>query len=356
MYLNYRFEASKIKLRASGRIFIKRVTELVMERMSWYTFYAGLYKRGKNMVVKKTEYFDLKRIMESGQIFRMYETEDKVFTVYSGDRCLKIRQDSEDTVCFMCDAQEFNEYWEEYFDLERDYGAIVKRAASASGFLAGAVGFGAGIRILKQDIWEMMISFIISQQKQILSIRKCIEALCQRFGRKHVSEDGSTWYGFPEAKSIASAGPDGLKGLSLGYRERYIYETSVKYLTEGKSDKAVKEMSYEEAKKYFCTYSGIGEKVADCICLFGAGFKDAFPIDVHIKDILYREFTDEKKKEEIETAIRKKTGTEAVGRRKIIDSIPYSGYEEIIEKNFAGFEGVRGILQQWIFAYELKVH
>jgi len=320
------------------------------------------------MVIKDIKYFDLKKITESGQIFRMYEDENGVFTVYSGNRYLKARQDRENETCFMCSEEEFEDYWEDFFDLKRDYGAIVRHAEALSSkrgdrgslFIKNACEYGAGIRILKQDIWEMMISFIISQQKQIPSIRKCIEALCRKFGKKHSVKDGvngeNVWYGFPDAASIASAGPDGLKGLSLGYRERYIYETAVRYLKEGKTDEEIRKMSFEEAKKYFCAYTGIGEKVADCICLFSAGFKDAFPIDVHIKDILYREFTDEEKKNEIETALKKKMGTEAVGRRKIIDSIPYSGYMEIIEKNFAGFEGTKGILQQWIFAYELNAH
>lgn len=301
-----------------------------------------------------TEYFDLKRIMESGQVFRFYETEPGSFTVFSGNRKLELHQQGNE-VTFMCSKAEYDEYWETYFDMKRDYEKVIKLAAENCSdptdkgkmFLKEAAAFSAGIRILKQDVWEMMISFIISQQKQIPSIRKCIEALCERFGEKH-----GNWYGFPTAKAIASAGPDGLKGLSLGYRERYIYETSVKYLADGFDGGSLSDMSYEDAKKYLCTFSGIGEKVADCVCLFGGGFTDAFPIDVHIKDILYREFLSDTEKKKIEEALKKRMSTADIPRKKLLDSIPYTGYQDIIDKAFSPYKGVRGIVQQWVFAFE----
>ncbi|MCR4625747.1 MAG: 8-oxoguanine DNA glycosylase [Lachnospiraceae bacterium] len=306
------------------------------------------------MYTIKIDYFDFKRIMESGQVFRFYEPEQGKYVVYSGNRRLELRQNGNE-VTFLCSKAEYDEYWETYFDLKRDYGKVIKLAAENCNdqadrgklFLKEAAAYSAGIRILKQDVWEMMISFIISQQKQIPSIRKCIEALCARFGENH-----GDWYGFPTAKAIASSGPDGLKGLSLGYRERYIYETSVKYLADGFCGDSLAEMSYEAAKKYLCTFSGIGEKVADCVCLFGGGFTDAFPIDVHIKDILYREFLSDSEKKKVEDDLKKRLGTKDIPRKKLLDSISYNGYQEIIDKAFSPYKGVRGIVQQWVFAFE----
>ncbi len=298
------------------------------------------------MVEKVIEFFNLRKIMNSGQIFRMYEDGEGIFTVYSSDRRLKVKE-KDGKIFFYCCEEEFESCWEDFFDLKRDYGSIVQRAYTeplgnalpkGRDFLKAACTYASDIRILNQNVWEMMISFIISQQKQIPSIRKCIEALCERFGTKHTEINGEaaeTWYGFPDAGAIASAGPEGLKGLSLGYRERYIYETAVRYLSEGKTESFYKNMTYEQARKYLCTFSGIGEKVADCVCLFGCGFSDAFPIDVHIKEVLYREFFDES------------------GKRAPFDRIPYSEYMTVIDKSFAPFSGVKGIVQQWIFAYEL---
>ena len=313
------------------------------------------------MVTKTIPYFNLRKIMNSGQIFRMYEPEAGRFVVFSGNKRLELHQEipSEDKknnlegmkVDFLCVQKEFDEYWEDYFDLKRDYGAIVQTAKnhyqkvknSGAEFLKKSCEYGADIRVLKQDIWEMMISFIISQQKQIPSIRKCIEALCERFGEKH-----SSWYGFPNPESIASAGPDGVKGLSLGYRERYIYETAVKYLTDGIPDDKLRTMSADEVKKYLCSFTGIGDKVADCVALFGVGLVDSFPIDVHIKDILYREFVSDKTKNQIEKNIANE-----LSRKKLLDRLSYSDYMQIINDNFSVFNGVKGIVQQWIFAYEI---
>ena len=286
------------------------------------------------MIKKNIKYFSLREIMNSGQIFRMYEPDEGHFIVFSADRKLELFQDGEN-ITFNCDEKDFYDYWEPYFDLKRNYGEIVSKAMDLSGsrgreFIKKAANYASGIRILKQDVWEMMVSFIISQQKQIPSIRKCIEGLCERFGNRH---DG--WYGFPEAKTIAEQGPDGLKGLSLGYRERYIYETAVKYLADGGIRKDLLNADYGDVKKYLCTFSGIGEKVSDCICLFGFGFIDSFPIDVHIKDLLMRYFMDEDKK--------------VSGK-----SLSYADYMNIIDENFSEFSGERGIVQQWIFAYELS--
>ena len=332
------------------------------------------------MIERNICYFNLRKIMNSGQVFRMYEPWEGHFVVYSGNRRIELDQDGE-TVRFYCNKVEFETYWERYFDLQRDYGSIVKKAlernVQGAGFIKASCRFASDIRILDQNIWEMMISFIISQQKQIPSIRKCIEALCKRFGEKHIipedrkiikpemSKNGvvgeapaeNVWYGFPRAEAIASAGPDGVKGLSLGYRERYIYETAVKYISDGLSERDISELDYAEAKKYLCTFPGIGEKVADCVCLFGCGFLDAFPIDVHIKEILYREFMPDERKKRIENALHKKLNLPLdlpLPKRKIIDSISYSDYLNIIDVGFSDFAGVRGIVQQWIFAYELN--
>ena len=290
------------------------------------------------MVSQHIRYFDAEKIMNSGQIFRMYRRADGFFRVYSKNRCLVLKQDGEN-VDFYCSDEEFDGYWKNYFDLNRDYDSLAERVirSTKDEFLCSACSYGMGIRVLNQDIWEMMISFIISQQKQIPSIRKCVEALCARFGeRVHleipdvgISED---YFTFPTPESIAAAGPDGVKGLSLGYRERYIYETSVDYIRRAIPEKALKEKNFEDAKKYFCSFCGIGEKVANCICLFAAGYVDAFPIDVHIKDILYREYGD--------SSIPK-------------DKMRLCDYEKLIDKHFGMYKGFRGIVQQWIFAYEL---
>lgn len=280
----------------------------------------------------KADHFDLKKICDSGQIFRMYELKDGEFSVYAGQRYLRLSQNGNE-ITFFCDRSEYEAFWHNYFDLGTDYGKMAASVDVADTFLTNAMKYGSGIRVLRQDIWEMIITFIISQQKQIKSIRKCVEALCERFGREYCDSDsGVRWHGFPSAAEILSGGREGLEGLSLGYRARYIYETAQQYLEWGIGDDELRGYTYEEARKYLCGFTGIGEKVANCICLFGVGFPDAFPIDVHIKDILYREYYRGEKEQ-------KKLGLQE--------------YEALINEHFSKYTGYRGIIQQWIFAYEI---
>ncbi len=282
---------------------------------------------------KKIDFFSPEKIMNSGQLFRMYkDNETGVFTVFSGSRALNIRGTADGFFEFSCDEKDFEDYWKDYFDLDTDYASLFERAKRKGGYIRDCALSSEGIRVLNQDLFEMMISFIISQQKRIPEIRKCIEALCARFGEKQNAE-GFGYYGFPTAESIASAGPDGVKGLSLGYREKYIYETAAKYAGDGfiKSS-AFRELSFADAKEYLKGYCGIGEKVSNCICLVALGYKDAFPVDVHIKDILHREY-----------------GVGGSSYRTLPDAV----FSQAVEEHFADFKGAKGIIQQWIFAHEI---
>lgn len=280
-------------------------------------------------MLKNTDYFNPGKICDSGQIFRMYRGEESVFFVYSGNRRLIIRCLSEHEFELDCDESEYESYWKHFLDLDRDYSTFVDKVDKEDSFLLRACDWGSGIRILNQNVFETMISFIISQQKQIPSIRKCIEALCARFGERHESREGA-WYGFPTPESLVSKGPEGLAGLSLGYRERYIYETSMAYITRGLSDAEFLALPYDEAKQYLLSFCGIGEKVANCILLFGGGRFDAFPVDVHIRQILAREYMGLKPGEDISTSAARK----------------------LVEEKFGRYAGFKGLVQQWIFAYE----
>lgn len=268
----------------------------------------------------------------------MYEIEEGVFEVYSGARRLRLSESSPANesapkeITVFCSKDEFEGFWKHFFDLETDYAKIVSRAAeSGNRFLSESAKIYGDIRVLHQDLYEMLISFIISQQKQIPSIRKCVEALCERYGRTMEDRFG-TYKAFPEPEAIAEGGIEGLAGLSLGYRDRYIYESSVRYLREGLSKESFAGMSYPEAKTRLKTYEGVGEKVANCICLFGLHMVSAFPVDTHVKDILYREF---------------------YRGEQPFEKLSDKDYVRILEEELGEFVEVQGILQQWMFANEI---
>ncbi len=144
----------------------------------------------------------------------------------------------------------------------------------------------AGIRILRQDLWETLITFIISQQNHIPRIKKCVETLCERYGEKYVSRERVSYFAFPSAQRLAQCSEQELFQAGLGYRARYIQKTA-QAVASGEIDlQEISRMPYEEAKKTLLQCSGVGKKVADCICLYALHHMDAFPIDTHIQQML----------------------------------------------------------------------
>lgn len=250
------------------------------------------------MVTIEKENFSLKQICESGQCFRLRlleereDTNGKVYRRYglpAFDRYLEIRQCGR-RVEFCCTEEEFDAIWRDYFDLTEDYGRLIASIDSEDEYLLKAASFGWGIRILRQDLWEMIVSFIISQQNNIKRIRKCIEQLCRKYGMPHETQQGEVYYSFPTPEALAGASLEELYGCGLGYRSRYIKETALAVCNgEIKLDK-LSSMEYQEAVKELCSLCGVGVKVASCVCLFALHKTDAFPVDTHISKVLQKHY------------------------------------------------------------------
>lgn len=241
-------------------------------------------------ITEKTEYFaedmNLKQIAASGQCFRMEEREEGLFSLIAGERYLEIQCLEKGKFIFFCKNQEFFEFWYNYFDLSRDYGKLKEKIDPEDTYLKKAAEFGWGIRILRQDLWEMTATFILSQQNNIPRIRRCVRLICEKYGEKRINFRGEEYFSFPSPEALAGADLEGLKACNLGYRARYIQETAAA-AAEGKiSLDALKRMDYEEAKKELMKLCGIGKKVADCICLFALHHVEAFPVDTHVSQLL----------------------------------------------------------------------
>lgn len=216
----------------------------------------------------------LKQIAESGQVFRMKE-EEGGFLVRKGKKKVFLSE-KEGVFTFDCSEAEFREVWYDYFDLGLDYGKIKALVGEEDRHLREAIAYGEGIRILKQDLWEMVISFMISQNNNIPRIKSCIEKICS------TTVEG----GFPTAEELARIPVETLRGFGLGYRDVYVHEMAVAVANGDFDLESLKEMKYEEAHRTLLSRHGIGKKVADCICVFGLHHLDAFPIDTHVKQIL----------------------------------------------------------------------
>lgn len=242
------------------------------------------------MILKNISNFNLKQIACSGQIFRMKECEDGGFFINSKDKFLKAIQKDKRMIQFFCSEEDFNSYWSIFFDLKTNYKKIIDRADKQDLFLQNAIEYGSGIRILKQDLFESIISFIISQRNNIPKIKNTIEKICRKFGtEKEDKETGIRYYTFPNAENLSTQ--EELQGLSLGYRDKYISKFSESICNKSFSlEKLSSLKSYEDSKEMLMSIYGVGEKVANCVLLFGLHKIEAFPIDTWIKKIIENQY------------------------------------------------------------------
>lgn len=250
------------------------------------------------MITIENEYFSIRQICESGQCFRLElleETEDqdgKVIRRYglpAFGKYLEISQCGRHVNLF-CSQEEFDSVWKDYFDLAEDYGSLIASIDPEDVYLCRAAAFGSGIRILRQDLWEMIISFIISQQNNIKRIRHCIDLLCRRYGIEQKTPKGDSYFTFPAPEVLMAARLEDLYACNLGYRSRYVKNTACA-VSRGEVDLgAIGGMDHKGAVEELRKLSGVGEKVANCICLFALHQTDAFPVDTHINKVLREQY------------------------------------------------------------------
>lgn len=229
--------------------------------------------------------FDLDQIARSGQCFRFRPLGERHYALVAGGRYLEVSQ-QEQTVRFDCPEEEFEAVWRPYFDLDADYGRYKSAVAKRDKYLQSAVAAGGGLRILRQELWETIVCFIISQQNNIARITKCVENLCLLFGETCYNKSKQVYNAFPSAERLAACTADELAPIRLGYRAKYIL-AAARQVASGEVDlNAVRRMDYAHAKAELMRLTGVGVKVAECICLFALHHIDAFPIDTHIRQML----------------------------------------------------------------------
>ncbi len=232
--------------------------------------------------------FDIHKIAESGQCFRFFPNGENAFVLVAFSRILHIAM-QEDAVCLDCTEKEFSELWETYFDLSRDYADIRRAVAPEDAFLRAAVQYGEGMRILAQDPWETLISFIISQRKSIPAIKGAIELLCKSCGET-LRDGESVFYAFPTAEKVAALSMEELRACALGYRAKYV-QGAATMVAEGKIDlDALRTYDDDALLQTLLTIPGVGSKVANCVMLFAYHRLSGFPRDVWINRIIEEEY------------------------------------------------------------------
>lgn len=261
----------------------------------------------KNIVMlQDMNHFNIGQILESGQVFRFEKISDASYLLIAKEKRIKIVQQPESTsvIIYNTNRSGMEQIWSNYFDIDTDYAKIANKLAEKDEHMKKAVAFGEGIRILKQDPWEMLISFILSQNKAIPHIKQCIKNISERFGAplEEKGEEEKPYYSFPTVSQLIHATEEDLRACKVGFRAPYIIDACRKIYEEEVILTDLYTMPLKEAKEELMKIKGVGTKIADCILLFAYSKGSVFPTDVWIKRVIEGLYFhgQEKKVEEIQ--------------------------------------------------------
>ncbi len=270
--------------------------------------------------IDKIQNFNLAQTLECGQCFHFQKISENAYEISAYGKILTVEEKNDSIVFYDTTESEFHDIWEYYFDFKRDYSEIQNKILKSDPELCDIVGEYSGIHILNQDFFETLISFIISQNKQIPQIKQVVRNISEKFGSKSADNihlksdykcisDYQNLYIFPTIEQASHITEDDFRACKAGFRAPYLID-AVKNVKDGKvtSDK-ISTLSNEDALKMLMTIKGVGEKVANCVMLFSCGRRDAFPVDVWMKRIMEkRYFHEDTPKEKIAEYGREKYG------------------------------------------------
>lgn len=238
------------------------------------------------MIIEGIRDFDLSETLTCGQCFRWKDSGNGSFSGVVRGKAVSVGIDG-DRLIITNASEDDRAMWHDYFDLDLDYGEARKRIADLHSTMREAARFAPGIRILRQEPFEALISFIISQNNNIKRISGIVDRLCENFG-----EPIGGGYAFPTAGRLAALEPDDLAPIRAGFRHRYIIDAARK-VHSGQIDlEKLRELPYAEAQRELMTITGVGVKVADCVLLYGLHRMDSFPMDVWMKRAMATLFSD----------------------------------------------------------------
>lgn len=253
------------------------------------------------IVIRNTRDFNIKQIFESGQCFRWKKEKENSYIGVAFGKVIEVCQDGNTITIYNTNEEDFKNIWFKYFDLDRDYSCI-KNKLSKDNLLKTAVEYGYGIRLLNQEPFEIVISFIISARNSIPVISKTIDNISEKYGKK-LEYKGKVYYAFPTIEELSKATLEEIQSIGGSFRSKYIVDTTNKIYRcnlakAGKLDEPkeainellekydlekIKNMSDDECHKALQEFMGIGAKVSDCIMLFSMGKYSAFPVDIWVK-------------------------------------------------------------------------
>ena len=263
-----------------------------------------------NIILEDILDFNAQQTLECGQCFHFELVGENEYGVVNGQNLLHIKQKGEKVICYNIDEETFKKIWIDYFDLNRDYGKIKKYLLEADKRLQDAITVNYGVRILNQNFVETLMSFIISQNKQIPHIKKIVKEISEKYGKYLGEINGISFYSYPDLVQLSCITEENYKECKTGFRAPYLLNASEKVVNDKKfTSEILRNKTYQEAKEELIKIKGVGEKVANCVLLFSLGFRNAFPVDVWIKRIMeYMYFKKETSNNEIMEFAKEKFG------------------------------------------------
>ena len=208
-------------------------------------------------------------------------------------KVINVKREGNDVIIDNTTKEDYENIWCDYFDMDTDYGKIKSTLKEFDEYLDKAVDFGWGIRILRQDSWEMLISFIISSNNRIPMIQRAIENLSERYGKLIGEYRGKKYYAFPTPEELNKATQEEIRECKTGFRDKYIKSTCKSVVELGLDVKNFRKLSTEDCCKELKKFNGVGPKVCDCIALFGMQKIDTFPVDVWVKRVMQEFYIEE---------------------------------------------------------------
>lgn len=245
-----------------------------------------IYEEGNGVILEGVTDFDPKHIFECGQCFRWHKQEDDSYTGVAYGKVINVKRENDKVYLNNTNLKDFEDIWSNYFDLGTNYTDIKNTLKAMDEYLDKACDFGWGIRILKQDGWEMLISFIISANNRIPMIQRAIENLSREYGTFIQVYEGKEYYAFPTPEQLSQASQEDIRACQTGFRDKYIKSTVDRIMEDKEDVSGYKELETQMCIKELSKYNGVGPKVADCIALFGMEKLDTFPVDVWVKRVM----------------------------------------------------------------------
>lgn len=268
----------------------------------------------QNLVIKNVKSFNLTHIFECGQCFRWNQSPDGSYTGIVRKNVINIKMINDDVYINSYGEDNVKDLFNNYFDMNRDYEEIKNKLRKIDNHMKESIKYGEGIRLLNQDLWETIISFIISANNNIPRIKGIIERISKRYGEK-ITWNGLEYYTFPTPKALSKASVEDLRNLGLGFRDIRVYETTQKIVNkEVDLEKLHKEKDTEKLRETLLTLPGVGPKVADCILLFSTLKKlDVFPIDVWVRRVMNDLYIHNEKEEKVDKKLIMSVANEKFG-------------------------------------------